>query len=111
MKVLHVIHRYPPAIGGAEVWLREIARRLAARHGHELEIHTLALHEGEYEQLNERHALLANAEAVSSSLKGLTARLEDQLADLGDPETIENLKGILGIIDYKYLECSLFCLF
>ena len=44
MKVVHVTHRYPPAIGGAEVWLREIAGRSARDHGLQVEVHALALH-------------------------------------------------------------------
>lgn len=31
MKVLHIIQRYPPAIGGSEVWCRNICRFLAAK--------------------------------------------------------------------------------
>lgn len=31
MRVLHVIQRYPPALGGAEGWCRGLARRQAAR--------------------------------------------------------------------------------
>ncbi len=45
MKIVHVTHRYPPAIGGAETWLQEIARRLASQAGHRVEVHTLALHD------------------------------------------------------------------
>lgn len=45
MRVLHVAHRYPPAIGGAEVWLREVALRLATTHGHDGEVHVLAVHD------------------------------------------------------------------
>ncbi len=47
MKILHVSHRYAPAIGGAEVWLREIASRLADRWGQRIEVQTFALHEEE----------------------------------------------------------------
>lgn len=31
MKVLHIIQRYPPAIGGSEVWCRNVCRFLSAR--------------------------------------------------------------------------------
>ncbi len=60
MKILHVIHRYPPAIGGSEVWLREIAQRLAKHHGHRIEVRALAVHEEqeywEHYESSRRHA-------------------------------------------------------
>ncbi|HVS19484.1 MAG TPA: hypothetical protein VMT18_12840, partial [Planctomycetota bacterium] len=45
MRILHVAHRYPPAIGGAEVWLCEVARRIAMTYGHASEVHVLAAHD------------------------------------------------------------------
>jgi glycogen(starch) synthase len=40
MRILHVIHRYPPAIGGSETWCAGIARWQAA-HGHRVTVLTL----------------------------------------------------------------------
>lgn len=42
MKILHLIQRYPPAIGGSEQWAAILARE-QARLGHEVEVLTLAL--------------------------------------------------------------------
>ncbi len=40
MKVLHLIQRYPPAVGGSETWCREVCRYLAAA-GDEVKVLTL----------------------------------------------------------------------
>ncbi len=40
MRIVNLIQRYPPAIGGAETWCREISRYLARR-GHEMRVLTL----------------------------------------------------------------------
>ncbi len=40
MRILHVIHRFPPAIGGSESWCAGVAR-WQAKHGHEVTVHTL----------------------------------------------------------------------
>ncbi len=40
MRILHVIHRYPPAIGGSESWCAGVAR-WQAQHGHEVTVLTL----------------------------------------------------------------------
>lgn len=40
MRILHVIHRYPPAIGGSESWCAGVARWQAKR-GHEVTVLTL----------------------------------------------------------------------
>ena len=40
MKVLHVIQRYPPAVGGAEIWCRELCQHLAEL-GDEMKVLTL----------------------------------------------------------------------
>jgi glycosyltransferase involved in cell wall biosynthesis len=40
VRILHVIHRYPPAIGGSESWCAGIAR-WQADHGHEVTVLTL----------------------------------------------------------------------
>jgi glycogen(starch) synthase len=39
MHILHIIHRYPPVHGGAETYLHEIGRRLAAQ-GHRVTVYT-----------------------------------------------------------------------
>jgi len=39
MHILHIVHRYPPVQGGAEVYLHEIGRRLAAE-GHLVTVYT-----------------------------------------------------------------------
>ena len=47
MRILHVVQRYPPAIGGAETWCAGLARWQAAQ-GHAVEVLTLrALHDDE----------------------------------------------------------------
>jgi glycosyltransferase involved in cell wall biosynthesis len=40
MRIVNVIQRYPPAIGGAETWCQEVCRRLV-QCGHEVEVLTL----------------------------------------------------------------------
>ena len=40
MRILHVIHRYPPAIGGGEFWCAGLARWQAAQ-GHRVRVATL----------------------------------------------------------------------
>ncbi|HLD82567.1 MAG TPA: glycosyltransferase family 4 protein, partial [Candidatus Omnitrophota bacterium] len=40
MKILHIIQRYPPAIGGSETWCQGLCRYLA-REGHEVKVLTL----------------------------------------------------------------------
>ena len=48
MKILHVIHRYPPAVGGSEAWCQELCRRSAAA-GDEVKVLTLdVIEEDEY---------------------------------------------------------------
>ncbi len=48
MKVLHLIQRYPPAVGGSETWCREVSRYLSAM-GDEVKVLTLdILEEEEY---------------------------------------------------------------
>ena len=47
MRILHVVQRYPPAIGGAETWCAGLARWQAAQ-GHAVEVLTLrAIHDDE----------------------------------------------------------------
>jgi glycosyltransferase involved in cell wall biosynthesis len=46
MKVLHLIQRYPPAVGGSELWCREICRYLAAT-GDDVKVLTLNIVEEE----------------------------------------------------------------
>ena len=46
MKIVNVIHRYPPAVGGAETWCQEVCRFLAHR-GHQVEVLTLAINREE----------------------------------------------------------------
>lgn len=40
MRIVNVIQRYPPAIGGAEAWCQEVCRHLA-RKGHDVDVLTL----------------------------------------------------------------------
>ncbi|MFQ5768222.1 MAG: hypothetical protein ACE5ID_09605 [Acidobacteriota bacterium] len=40
MKIIHLIHRYAPAIGGSETWCREVARQ-QVRQGHHVRVLTL----------------------------------------------------------------------
>jgi glycosyltransferase involved in cell wall biosynthesis len=48
VKVLHLIQRYPPAVGGSETWCREVCRYLTAR-GDDVKVLTLdILEEEEY---------------------------------------------------------------
>ncbi len=46
MRILHLIQRYPPAIGGSEQWCREVCQRLAAA-GDEVKVLTLDVLEEE----------------------------------------------------------------
>ena len=39
MNIVHLIHRFPPGIGGAETWCEGVVRHLAAR-GHGVEVLT-----------------------------------------------------------------------
>jgi len=48
MRILHIIQRYPPAVGGSETWCREVSRYLASV-GDEVKVLTLdVLEEEEY---------------------------------------------------------------
>ena len=48
MRVLHLIQRYPPAVGGSETWCREVSRYLSAM-GDDVKVLTLdILEEEEY---------------------------------------------------------------
>ena len=48
MRVLHLIQRYPPAVGGSETWCREVSRYLSAT-GDQVKVLTLdILEEEEY---------------------------------------------------------------
>ena len=48
MKIVNIIQRYPPAVGGAELWAQEVCRYLA-RQGHTVRVCTLAVnHEEEF---------------------------------------------------------------
>ncbi len=40
MRIAHVIQRYPPAVGGSELWAREVSLHLTGR-GHAVEVHTM----------------------------------------------------------------------
>src|SRR5262245_13427478 len=46
MRILHIIHRYPPAVGGSETWCREICQQLASV-GAEVSVLTLDVLEEE----------------------------------------------------------------
>ena len=46
MKILHIIQRYPPAVGGSELWCREICQYLATT-GDEVRVLTLNVLEEE----------------------------------------------------------------
>lgn len=46
MKMVHVIQRYPPAVGGSETWCQEICRYLA-RKGHHIRVLTLNINREE----------------------------------------------------------------
>ena len=48
MKILHIIQRYPPSIGGSEQWCQGIAR-YSAKNGHDVTVLTLKVYlEDEY---------------------------------------------------------------
>jgi glycosyltransferase involved in cell wall biosynthesis len=48
VKIVHIIHRYPPAVGGSETWCREVSRYLSAV-GDDVKVLTLdILEEEEY---------------------------------------------------------------
>ncbi len=48
MKIVNIIQRYPPAIGGSETWCQEICRYLAGK-GHHVRVLTLDINqEGQY---------------------------------------------------------------
>ena len=42
MNIAHLIHRFPPAIGGAETWCEGVVRYLAGR-GHAIEVLTFRI--------------------------------------------------------------------
>jgi len=46
VKILHLIHRFPPGIGGAETWCEGVVRHLAAR-GHAVEVLTFRITDDE----------------------------------------------------------------
>lgn len=46
MRIVSIIQRYPPAVGGSETWAREVCQYLA-RHGHEVRVLTLDINKEE----------------------------------------------------------------
>jgi glycosyltransferase involved in cell wall biosynthesis len=40
LRIVHVSHGYPPAVGGSETVMRELSRRLAGEHGHAVTVVT-----------------------------------------------------------------------
>jgi hypothetical protein len=46
MRIVNVIQRYPPAIGGSETWCQEVSRQLAG-HGHQVEVLTMNINQEE----------------------------------------------------------------
>ena len=46
MRMVHVIQRYPPAVGGSETWCREVCRYLAPK-GHHIRVLTLNINREE----------------------------------------------------------------
>jgi glycosyltransferase involved in cell wall biosynthesis len=46
MRMVHVIQRYPPAVGGSETWCREVCRYLAQK-GHRIRVLTLNINREE----------------------------------------------------------------
>lgn len=46
MRIVNIIQRYPPAIGGSETWCQEVCRYLAKR-GHKVKVLTLDVHKEE----------------------------------------------------------------
>ena len=46
MRIVNVIQRYPPAIGGSETWCQEVCRQLA-RQGHQVEVLTMNINQEE----------------------------------------------------------------
>jgi glycogen(starch) synthase len=47
MRILHVVHKYPPAVGGAELVMAELSRRLVRR-GHQVEVYTTNALDNDY---------------------------------------------------------------
>lgn len=96
MKVLHIIQRYPPAIGGAEVWCRNVCRYLASR-GVESRVACINLHNMEefFRELSESERFVA---LDSHDMDGTVPIRRYRLSSLARRGP---LKRVLNFILYK----------
>ena len=64
MNILHVVHAYPPSIGGSQLLVRNISARLVAQHGDTVTVFTTDADQIDYLARGTSHPLPATTEAV-----------------------------------------------
>ncbi len=70
MKVLHVVHAYPPSIGGCQRLVEKLSRELVSRHGDRVTVYTTVARHTEHFVADDGDALPAGEETAS----GVTVR-------------------------------------
>ncbi|MEM7357127.1 MAG: glycosyltransferase family 4 protein [Acidobacteriota bacterium] len=70
MKILHVVHAYPPSLGGSQWLMRQLSRGLVEQHGDEVSVFTTVARHTEHFIRDDGDALPATTER----LDGLTVR-------------------------------------
>jgi glycosyltransferase involved in cell wall biosynthesis len=70
MKILHVVHAYPPSVGGCQHLIERLSRELVGRHGDEVTVYTTVALNTEHFVRDDGLALPATTEVVD----GVTVR-------------------------------------
>jgi len=70
MKILHVVHAYPPSVGGCQSLVERLSRRLVADHGDEVDVYTTVARNLEHFVGDDGCALPATTETAG----GVTVR-------------------------------------
>ena len=70
MRILHVVHAYPPSLGGSQWLISQLSRRLVERHGDEVSVFTTVARHSEHFIRDDGDALPATTEQVD----GVTVR-------------------------------------
>lgn len=70
MKILHVVHAYPPSIGGCQLLVAKLSRELVRQHGDEVSVYTTVARNTEHFVHDDGQALPATTETID----GVTVR-------------------------------------
>lgn len=65
MKILHVVHGYPPSIGGSQCLVRDLSERLVSRYNDEVTVFTTVAYDTEYFWRSDGPALPAGTEEIN----------------------------------------------